>query len=279
MRKVNLHTHTIFCDGKNTAEEMVLSAISKGFDVLGFSGHSFTSFDGGGCIKDADIPAYKSEIARLKKKYKDKILILCGLEQDYYATQEAFGYDYTIGSVHAYHVTGPLDDGSGFAFIDYSTDHLRMAADKFYNGDLMAVAEGYFDRVSTIVEKTNCNIIGHFDIISKFNEKELVFDENDPRYVAACDKALEKLIASGAIFEINTGAMAKGWRTTPYPSAAILRKICQSGGRIIISSDSHAVDTIDYGFEQALRLAKDCGFKTVVTVDDNGRFVDEEIVI
>lgn len=279
MRKVNLHTHTVFCDGKNSAEEMVLSAIAKGFDVLGFSGHSFTSFDGGGCIKDSDIPEYKAEIARLKEKYQDEILILSGLEQDYYATQEAFGYDYTIGSVHAYHVTGPLNDGRGFAFIDYSIDHLREAADKFYNGDLMAVAEGYFDRISTIVEKTHCDIIGHFDIISKFNEKELVFDENHHRYVAACDKALEKLLTSGAIFEINTGAMAKGWRTTPYPSAAILRKIYDGGGRIIISSDSHAVDTLDYGFDIALKLAKDCGFRTVMTVDDHGLFDEEKIII
>lgn len=277
MRKVNLHTHTTACDGKNTAEEMVLSAISKGFDVLGFSGHSFTSFDGGGCIKDDLIPAYKAEIAHLKEKYQDKILILSGLEHDYYATQQVSGYDYTIGSVHAYHVTGPLNDGNGFAFIDYSTNHLREAAVKFYGGDLMAVAEGYFDRISTIVEKTDCDIIGHFDIISKFNEKEPIIDENHPRYIAACDKALEKLLPTGKIFEINTGAMAKGWRTTPYPSAAILRKICEGGGKIILSSDSHAVDTLDYGFDVALKLAKDCGFKTVMTVDDHGRF-DEEII-
>ena len=45
MRKVNLHTHTCFCDGKNTPEEMVISAIEKGMDVLGFSGHSSSSFD------------------------------------------------------------------------------------------------------------------------------------------------------------------------------------------------------------------------------------------
>ena len=34
--KQNLHTHSIFCDGKDTIEEMTLEAISKGFDILGF---------------------------------------------------------------------------------------------------------------------------------------------------------------------------------------------------------------------------------------------------
>jgi len=29
--KVNFHTHSTFCDGKNTPEENVISAIKKGF--------------------------------------------------------------------------------------------------------------------------------------------------------------------------------------------------------------------------------------------------------
>ena len=39
----NAHTHTTFCDGKNTAEEMVQAALDNGFVSLGFSGHSFIS--------------------------------------------------------------------------------------------------------------------------------------------------------------------------------------------------------------------------------------------
>lgn len=47
--KINLHSHTTFCDGKNSAEEMVVSAIDHGFDVFGFSGHSYTPFDESYC--------------------------------------------------------------------------------------------------------------------------------------------------------------------------------------------------------------------------------------
>ena len=43
--KQNLHTHSIFCDGKDTIEEMTLEAISKGFDILGFSGHGYLSIE------------------------------------------------------------------------------------------------------------------------------------------------------------------------------------------------------------------------------------------
>ena len=38
-QKCNFNTHTNFCDGKNTAEEMVIAAINAGINVLGFSGH------------------------------------------------------------------------------------------------------------------------------------------------------------------------------------------------------------------------------------------------
>ena len=39
MIKTNYHTHSTFCDGKNTPEEMVLKAIEDNFDILGFSSH------------------------------------------------------------------------------------------------------------------------------------------------------------------------------------------------------------------------------------------------
>ena len=61
----NFHTHTVFCDGKNTPEEMVLSAIEKGFTALGFSGHGLTSFDPGYCLRDT--AGYRAEILRLMK--------------------------------------------------------------------------------------------------------------------------------------------------------------------------------------------------------------------
>ena len=67
----NLHTHTNFCDGKNSAEEMIVSAIEKGFVSLGFSGHGYTKDDTSYCMTDTD--GYIKEIKRLKAKYKKDI--------------------------------------------------------------------------------------------------------------------------------------------------------------------------------------------------------------
>ena len=41
MRPVaDFHMHTVFCDGKNTPEEILEKAIELGFDSIGFSSHA-----------------------------------------------------------------------------------------------------------------------------------------------------------------------------------------------------------------------------------------------
>ena len=64
----NFHTHTSFCDGKNTPEEIIKAAINKGFSAIGFSGHGYTDFDLRYCMKNTD--EYIKEITQLKEKYK-----------------------------------------------------------------------------------------------------------------------------------------------------------------------------------------------------------------
>ena len=52
------------------------------------------------------------------------------------------------------------------------------------------------------------------------------------------------------VFEINTGAISRGYRTVPYPSADQIAYIRSKGGVLILSSDSHAAGTICYDFEE-----------------------------
>ena len=255
----DLHVHTTYCDGKNTPEEMVLAAIDSGLDVLGFSGHSYTFFDESWCMSKEGTAAYKKEISALKEKYADKIKILCGTEQDFYSDAPVSGYDYFIGSVHYICIPGEGPDVSkgcleenGFIYIpvDESPDILKDAADEYFNGDIYALCENYFASCGNwALKKIRPDIIGHFDLISKFNDKEKLFDESDPRYVSAWKRAADKLIKAGFIFEINTGAVSRGYKKEPYPSFVIREYIAKKGGRFILSSDSHDKNTLLYGFE------------------------------
>ena len=51
MIKSDFHIHTVFCDGKNTPEDMILSAVKKGLDTVGICAHGYTDFDDSFCIK------------------------------------------------------------------------------------------------------------------------------------------------------------------------------------------------------------------------------------
>ena len=65
----NLHTHTIYSDGKNTAREMVETAIANNMVSLGFSDHSYTDFDLRYCIQKDKLGEYINEIKAVAERY------------------------------------------------------------------------------------------------------------------------------------------------------------------------------------------------------------------
>ena len=240
----DLHMHTCYCDGKNTPEEMVQSAIEKGLTTVGISGHSYTFFDESYCMQKADIPRYLAECRYLRAKYFDQIHVLCGVEQDYYSGCPTDDFDYVIGAVHYIKVEGE------YIPVDESIEILRAAVQKHFDGDVYALCEAYFATVADVVKKTECDIIGHFDLISKFIEKEPFFDVTHPRYAAAWQKAVDELLKHNVPFEINTGAISRGYRTQPYPSEEMREYIREKGGRFVLSSDAHSKENIGYCFDE-----------------------------
>ncbi len=250
----DLHSHTTFCDGNHTPEETVKAAIQKGMTVLGFSGHSHTAIDESYCMPKG-AAAYKAEIQRLKDVYKGQITVLCGVEQDYDSDDSTEGYDYVIGSVHYLRV------GEEFVPVDDRAEYLKEAARRLFDGDIYALVEAYYQRVGDVVNKTDCDIIGHFDLITKFSEKEPLFDETHPRYVAAWQAAADKLLVTGRPFEVNTGAISRGYRTTPYPSMPILHYLKDKGATVLLSGDSHSTDGLCYQFDKWESVLREMGFE------------------
>ena len=241
--KCDLHMHTVYCDGKSTAEEMVLSAIEKGLDTVGISTHSFTSEDNLYCIKSQDVVRFQQEVNALKQKYADKIRVLCGVEQEYMSDFSLDGFDYSIGSVHYFLV------GDKFYHVDHSEEYFLNSVKTAFGGDFYAAAENYYATVSNVIDKTGADIIGHFDLVNKFNENNKLFDVKHPRYVAAYTKALEKLLKTGKVFEINTGAISRGYRLEPYPHTDIYNIIKEKGGKFVLSSDAHTAKNVAYQFD------------------------------
>lgn len=238
----NYHTHTSFCDGKHTPEEMVLEAIRLGCPEIGFSGHSYTECDSYSMSKE-NTRAYISAVRQLQKKYAGSIKILLGIEQDYYSEEPTEGYDYVIGSVHFVKKDGV------YLSVDASKERQIENVNRFYGGDFYSFIEDYYEAVADVYRKTGCQIIGHFDLVTKFNQAGDLFDTNHPRYQAAAHKALEALLDAPAVLEINTGAISRGYTTAPYPARDILDKWRKAGKRVIFSSDCHSKDHLLFGYD------------------------------
>lgn len=239
MNLYNLHMHTTYSDGQNTPEEMVREAIRLGLTKIGFSDHSFLTFDADYCMAYDRYQAYQDEIRALKEKFRDSIEILCGIEQDYFSDYPAEGFDYIIGSVHY------ILCGSEYVCIDFGGEQgakiLSDAADRYFRGDLYALMERYFETVADVVQTTGADLIGHFDIISKTNRAFSLFDPSNPRYVAAWKSAADRLLAEDVPFEINLSKIIGGYDAEPYPSEAIIQYLRENGARLICTGDSHSV--------------------------------------
>jgi len=164
-------------------------------------------------------------------------------------------FDYTIGSVHYLKVNGK------YYTVDSGKEKFYNLVNECYNGDFYACVEDYFDTVSKVAEKLNPKIIGHFDLITKYNEGYEFFDEKNPRYVSSYKKAIDKLVKYNIPFEINMGGMSKGYKTHAYPSYDILKYIFEKGGKVVLSSDAHTKDTIMYKFEEYEKKVKEIGFE------------------
>ncbi len=248
----NYHTHSTYCDGKNSPEEMALAAIKKGFDALGFSGHGFTKRDTSFCMRDVE--GYISTIRGLAEKYKANIQIYLGVEEDLIYPANREDYDYIISSSHYV-----LKDGEYYS-VDGSPECLDKCLSLFGN-DPIQYAHAYYGPFCEYILKRKPDIIGHFDLITKFDEINDGMFMDDREYVQIASEYLDIAIGSGCLFEINTGAIARGMRTTPYPSAELLHRMKKADVGIVLNSDCHDKNMLDCWFGEAKAMLRDIGFR------------------
>ena len=140
--------------------------------------------------------------------------------------------------------------------VDESKEILVNAINNYYDGDVYALIEDYYKNVSGLVEGQIPTIIGHFDLISKFNEKGDIFCENDIRYENAWKKAVDKIIKKVNVFEINFGAISRGYRTNPYPNEKQIEYIKSLGGKFVLGSDAHNILNLNVNAKEYKNLIK-----------------------
>lgn len=261
----SVHVHSKLCDGKNTLDEMAVTAWRAGLKTLGFSGHSHTPCDIEYCMTQSRTALYKAQVAKLKERYAGKLDILCGLEWDLYSDDDPTAYDYFIGSAH--YVRGPKT--GRYYEIDFREADLAACIQDDFDGDGLAVVEAYFDNVRQVAEHKP-TILGHFDLIKKINKGNKFFDESSPRYIAAARAALEAAAANGCVLEVNTSSVYRGYREDYFPGEEVLRAWKEMGGEVIITADAHEAKALTFGFEEAAAMLKNLGYDHVQVLGKDG---------
>ena len=304
MQNFNLHTHSIYSDGKSQPREILEEAVRQGLTTLGFSEHSPLPFDNNFSVKEADMPRYVAEIAQLKAEFKDKIDIYCGLEADYLTgvsepfavTKEKYHLDYLIGGVHLV-VNPALRQAQGpeetkvvepaetptqtinpdeIWFIDGPKwEVYDEGLQKFFDGDIRRAVRRFFEQSNEMIENEPFDIIAHFDKI-KMHNRDRYFHEDELWYRKLALETLDLIREKGLIMEINTRGIYKKRYNGFYPSPWLMEEACKMHIPAIISADAHHFSEITLEFSAAEEALKKAGYCSVVNFK-NGRWVEVAI--
>lgn len=267
----NLHTHTTFCDGRDTPEQMVRAAIAKGFSSIGFSGHAPMRFPSDYDMGDR-LDGYKNEIKRLKGEYEGKIEIFLGCEIDRYSEGIVLAqdFDYTIASAHhgIYKGREVSFDNTPEICEDFIRDTL--------GGDRRAYLRLYYETLAEMPHTIGGDIVGHFDLVTKFSERAPgLVTVTDDFYRSLALETLHALRPFYDFYEINTGAMGRGHRSAPYPAPFIIDEMKALKCKLILTSDCHNSDYLDYGFKEARDLLLSHGIDELYYLGSDGFFAEK----
>ncbi len=271
--KTNYHTHCSLCDGIADPEDVVLKAIKKGFDILGFSSHSPLEGEDWTLSPDG-VEEYVRQVKTLKEKYRDKITLLVGMEMDFIPSEPVWAdrewkgirLDFVIGSVHNIQVEAE----NKLYSIDGPVEHVTHLIDDVYGGDPRRMVEAYYDSLALMASRETMDFIGHLDVVKKRNRVLGFLDESEPWYQTKVEQVLDVIVQKGHRIEINTGGISRGATDALYPSQPILEKCFEKGIPVVINSDSHDPEHLDGEFPLAVEAAKKAGYRQHWILDQTG---------
>lgn len=280
--KTNYHSHSLFCDGKSSMEEMVVAAIENNFTHWGFSSHAPVPFENTFAIKREDIKQYITEYKRLKEKYKEKIKLFVGMEMDFICDMQEnieeqgknYGLEYVIGSVHQ---VKEHNNSKESWFIDGHDQKIYdKGLEELFDNNIKRAVRTYFSQQMEMISKNRIDVIAHPDKIAMHN-RERFFNNDTSWYKDMMMSLLEEIKKHDIICEINSRGLYKKRHNDFYPSKYWWKKMKEMNIRICLSSDCHKNDETDLFFTQAKEILKDINYTTLYYFE-NGAWKDYSLV-
>jgi histidinol-phosphatase (PHP family) len=245
------HTHTVLCKhAKGTAAEYAEEAGRKGLPELCFTDHAPApdGYDPKNRMVLGEFSAYVKSVAECHDSAG--LPVLFGIEADYYEEAgclEFLGkwlpaqrFDLIVGSIHYIR-------GWGF---DNPAERATW--------DSVDVAQSwreYFQLVGKLADTRLFDVVAHLDLPKKFG-----YRPRDKAVKEMVQPALDRIAAAGMGIELNTSGLRRPVKEI-YPSPLILELAREREIPICFGSDAHTPQDVGYAFDQALKLAKEAGYR------------------
>ena len=248
------HTHTVYSDGKSEHKSYLQQAVYSGIDELGFSDH-FTIFPTNWGVNKKNIDLLKEEVQFLKDKTELPVSVKFGAEVDYIPGKEveirslvnSLPLDYVIGSVHFI----------GNWNFDNDPEGCR-------NSDIDKLYENYFSLVRKAISSNLYDIIGHIDLIKKFD----CYPSFSP--YEWYKKLIRTLKNKDKVVEINTNGLNKPCREM-YPEKDFVKMCFQSNIPVTLGSDAHVSNEVGQYFDKATEMLKNIGYRKIASFTERKR--------
>lgn len=253
--RYNLHSHTQYCDGRATMEQMAGAAAQAGFKVWGFSPHAPICVESPCNMTYEAVPGYLNQATELASLYAGRMDILTGMEVDYISAEfgphidyfQNLPLDFRIGSVHFV----PTQEGVAVD-CDGNAERFTHILGTLFHNDLRYVVEKYYEQVLNMLERGGFEILGHFDKIAGNATAVDPEIESQGWYRALVDDVISHCMSSDCLVEINTKAYDSRQRF--YPAEWIWPAMSHLSKRVVINSDAHYPDRIDSNRPVAFHL-------------------------
>jgi histidinol-phosphatase (PHP family) len=252
---------------KGTLEEVVASAIRAGFSIYGISEHAPRYRAQDLFPDEADLgvddlvemfDSYVRSALALRERQTDRIELLIGFETEVLPPQSWLErmrelrrrhpeLEYVVGSVH----------NVGDASIDMHPKVTAKVAAAV--GGKEVLERLYFDGVAEMAERLRPEIVGHFDLIRKFDGPEASFGPETWKHI---ERALEAVRAVGAVLDVNAAPVRRGLGPV-YPLPPVLERACEMGIPVTLGDDSHGPADVGVGLDACLRAIHQAGYERV----------------
>jgi histidinol-phosphatase (PHP family) len=244
------HMHTPLCrHATGEPVDYARRALEAGLTEIGFSDHSpmrRDDFDDWRMRLD-QLDDYVRRVRQAQQEFP-RLAIRLALEVDYLPGQEdwirelagRYPWDYLIGAVHYVSDTWAVD--SPFQLSEWK------------NREVGEVWTAYCERLTLAAETGLFDIIAHADLPKKFGHRPPA--GGPPLF----ERFLDAVKRQGCALELNTAGLRKECREI-YPSRDILQLAFQKDVPITFGSDAHAPEEVGMNFAEAVRLAREVGYR------------------